>query len=100
APPPFSGPAGELVRGHSHNDYEQPEPLEDALASRLYSVEADIWLVDGALQISHRPWDYVGRLATLYLDPLQERVDTWGSVYGDDEPFHLWLDIKDSSPAL
>jgi hypothetical protein len=99
-PPPFDGPAGELVRAHSHNDYEQPEPLEDALRARFYSVEADVFLVDGHVMVSHRPWDFAGSLTGLYLDPLEARVDTWGSVYGDGLPFFLWIDFKDPQPAL
>lgn len=80
--------------GHSHNDYEQPRALEDALAYRLGSVEADIWLRGGEFRIGHMPWDDKGSLEALYLDPLQRLVDRQGSVYGDGRPFTLWIDIK------
>lgn len=90
---------GQLVRAHSHNDYEQPRPLLDALDAGLTSVEADVWLVGNALQVGHWPWDLKGTLQELYLDPLQQRVDTQGSVLGDGQPFTLWIDVKERNPA-
>lgn len=98
APP--TGAAGLRVRGHAHNDYEQERPLLDSLDARLYSVEADLWWTDDAVLVSHDPWDYAGTLERLYLEPLQARVDAWGSVHGDDEPFYLWLDLKEGEEGL
>jgi hypothetical protein len=92
--------AATLTRGHSHNDYEQERPLEDALVNGFSSVEADIWIHDGLLQVSHLGLLYRGTLEELYLAPLQRRVDRFGSVYGDGRPFLLWLDIKDGSKRL
>lgn len=85
---------------HSHNDYEQDRPLLIALESRLDSVEADVWWVDGRILLSHFGLDFVGSLEKLYLKPLQERVNRLGSVYGDGKEFLLWIDIKDSSRML
>ena len=87
-------------RVHSHNDYQQRHPLYDALDVGLYSVEADIWLEHGKVLISHLGFSFKGSLEDLYLKPLQERVDRLGSVYGDDRPFILWIDIKQSQEAL
>lgn len=66
--------AGPLA--HSHNDYEQPRPLLDALSLGFDSVEADIWLVDGRLLVAHeREQVQPDRtLESLYLDPLRARV--------------------------
>lgn len=93
------GAAGYHIYAHAHNDYEHERPLLDALGHRFYSVEADFWLVDGEILISHdrqdNRADYKGTLKDLYLDPLQKRVDEKGSVHGDGAPFYLWLDIKD-----
>lgn len=86
--------------GHSHNDYEQPHPLNDALAARFPSVEADIWLRGGQLRVSHYGLFFAGSLKDLYLDPIQKRVDELGSVYGDGRPFVLWLDIKSGGPEM
>jgi hypothetical protein len=42
-----------LTRAHSHNDYEHARPLLDALDHGFGSVEADVWLVNGALLVAH-----------------------------------------------
>lgn len=38
----------------SHNDYERPRPLFDALSLQFNCVEADLWLIDGELYVSDR----------------------------------------------
>lgn len=86
--------------GHSHNDYLQQHPLDDALANRFPSVEADIWLRGNTLEVSHFGWFSAGTLQQLYLEPLQKRVDALGSVYGDRRTFILWLDIKSDGSAM
>ena len=85
---------------HAHNDYEQNRPLYDALANGFKSVEADIWLSHGKIAVSHLGWRFKGTLEELYLLPLQSLVTQKGSVYGDHQPFFLWLEIKDSNPEL
>lgn len=98
---PESEPAAPVLkRAHSHNDYEQPRPLEDALSHRFASVEADVWLVGGDVLVSHDPFRFRGSLRQLYLDPLQRRVDQLGSVYGDGRPFYLWIDLKQGTREL
>ncbi|MEW6238482.1 MAG: hypothetical protein AB1656_24110 [Candidatus Omnitrophota bacterium] len=95
-----SAKAGYHIYAHSHNDYEHERPLLDALDNRCYSVEADIWLVDGEILVSHNEGKYKGGLKELYLDPLQKLVDQKGFVFGDGETVYLWLDIKDARPEL
>lgn len=94
------GEAGFLPYAHSHNDYEQPKPLETALEHHFYSVEVDIYQSSGQLTVSHYPWGSKGTLKELYLDPLQARVDAKGSVYGDGVPFTLWIDLKEGDREL
>jgi hypothetical protein len=84
-------------RSHSHNDYEQKQPLTTALANRMGSVEADVWLIDGELRLGHtraatRPgWT----LRSVYLDPLKARVQARdGQVHRDGPPLVLLIDIK------
>lgn len=93
-------PRGEppLAAAHAHNDYEHSHPLTDALSHRFGSVEADIWLVDGQLLVSHdeASLDPTRTLQSLYLDPLLRRVRARaGRVYrGWNVPLQLLIDIK------
>lgn len=97
-----AAPAVPLPRAHAHNDYEHARPLHDALAHGFTSVEADVWLKDGALLVAH---DEIGlrperTLEALYLDPLRELVRTHGgSVYATPVPFTLLIDIKSDGEA-
>jgi hypothetical protein len=85
---------------HSHNDYQQARPLADALDNGSHSVEADIWLEDGEILVSHLGLRFVGSLRDLYLEPLQALATGRGSLFGDGEPVYLWLDIKTSAPEM
>ena len=88
-----------LPRAHAHNDYYHPRPLLDALSHGFCSVEADVFLVNGQLQVAHSRSELdPGRtLAKLYLDPLMARVEqNGGRVYRDGPPFTLMIDIKSS----
>ena len=89
-----------LTKIHSHNDYNQKHPLDDALAENLYSVEADVWLKDGEIRISNFGIFFKGSLENLYLKPLQKIIDKRHSVYGDSLPFYLWIDLKGSNKEL
>lgn len=100
SPAVYSQGRGFSSLAHSHNDYEHRHPLWDALDFRFRSVEADIYFDHGDLLVAHGGPPFKGSLAALYLDPLQTRVDERGTVFGDGEPFFLWVDIKDDRPAL
>ncbi|MBI1319683.1 MAG: hypothetical protein GC168_12155 [Candidatus Hydrogenedens sp.] len=87
-----------LPRAHSHNDYNRDRPLLDALDHGMCSVEADIFLVDGALLVGHNAEDLTPErsLEKLYLDPLQERVQAnSGKVFPGGPCITLLIDIKD-----
>lgn len=91
-----------LARAHAHNDYRHARPLLDALDHGFCSVEADIYLVDGALLIGHDRKDLVpGRtLEALYLDPLRARVRAnGGRVYRDGPTITLLVDVKSEGRA-
>lgn len=86
-----------LFFAHSHNDYENPRPLLDALDRTFGSVEADIYLVSDELLVAHDLEDTSPSrtLENLYLQPLTEWIEAHGgSVYGDNGPFWLMIDIK------
>ena len=57
---------------HSHNDYWRKVPLYDALAAGCTSVEADVWLTNGDLQVGHSKSSLKPErtLRSLYVDPL------------------------------
>jgi len=87
---------------HAHNDYEHARPLLDALANGFASVEADIYLIDGALYVSHhRPKpSQASTLQALYLDPLDSMVNSNVGSF-QDQPLLLLVDIKsDASRTL
>ena len=96
-----------LERAHAHNDYEHARPLYDALDHGFKSVEADVWLVDGELVVSHddprlpTTAPPKGNLESLYLNPLRQEVKAnGGSVYpGDQDYFTLLIDIKSEDVA-
>lgn len=87
---------------HSHNDYEQARPLVAALEHGFTSIEADIWLIEGELYVSHdRPTtlDPARTLTRLYLEPLAARIRTLGGgVFpGYRGAFFLMIDFKTES---
>jgi hypothetical protein len=93
--------AGYQIYSHAHNDYEHRHPLWDALGAGFHSVEADVYYRHGELMVSHDGRHSKGTLGALYLEPLAGIVeDNRGSVFGDDAPFYLWLDLKEDSAGL
>jgi hypothetical protein len=88
-----------LPRAHAHNDYLHDRPLLDALAYGFCSVEADIWLVNGALLVAHERArvDAARTLDALYLAPLWERFrENGGTIHPQAAPFTLLVDIKNT----
>lgn len=81
---------------HSHNDYVQSRHLEEALENKFQSVEVDVWLHRGKVQVSHTPWNFKGTLEELYLGPLQKMVDEKKLK----APLLLWIDLKALSPGI
>lgn len=88
----------------SHNDYWRENPLQDALAFRFNCVEADLWLINGELYVSHdRPEPNPAiTFRNLYLRPLIERIKAnGGKVYPEsDRPFYLMVDCKREGEAM
>ncbi len=86
-----------LLQAHAHNDYEHARPLFDALAQGFCCVEADVYLVDGQLLVAHERKDVKAdrTLASLYLDPLRDRVRTnGGRVFRGGPGLTLLVDVK------
>jgi hypothetical protein len=98
----FSLPANQLSaqmnclpNSHSHNDYLQKHPLQDALMLGFASVEADVFLIHGELYVSHTyPFLKRQRLDSLYLEPLMKVFEERkGKIY-DNASIILLIDIK------
>lgn len=93
-----------LYNAFSHNDYWRERPLLDALSYRFNCVEADLWLMDGELYVSHdRPQPSPSiTFRSLYLEPLMKHVrDNGGQVYpGSDRPFYLMVDCKEKGEEM
>jgi hypothetical protein len=99
---PSAATTGWLAGGHAHNDYRHSRPLLDALDHGFCSVEADIFLVDGALLVGHDLDETQAQrtLQRLYLDPLRDRVkQNGGRVYAGGPDFTLLIDIKSAGEA-
>ena len=97
--PPVASNAVPLPNAHAHNDYEQSRPLWDALDQGFTSIEADVYLINDTLFVSHeRPTfnNPAHTLENLYLKPLQERIRQNGNqVYaGYSGPVYLMVDFK------
>lgn len=92
-----------LARAHAHNDYLHPRPLLDALDHGFTSVEADVWIVNGALLVAHDQRDVMPErtLRALYLEPLRRIVhERAGRVLpGYPGSLLLLVDIKSDAVA-
>jgi hypothetical protein len=93
-----SCPRGQLP-AYAHNDYLNAHPLSDALSLGYKGVEADVFLVNGELQLGHdrRAAAQDGNFETLYLAPLRAIVARCGTLTTDGQPFLLTLEIKEES---
>ena len=93
-------PRGSLP-AYAHNDYLNARPLHDALSLGYQGVEADVFLVNGKLQLGHerRAAARDGTLEMVYLAPLRELVARCGTLTADGQPFLLDLEIKEESRA-
>ena len=92
-----AGAQSPLDHAHAHNDYVHTRPLLDALDHGFGSVEADVFLVDGALLVAHaRDSVRADRtLESLYLAPLRAWIGAHGGrVYAGRPPLTLLIDVK------
>jgi len=84
--------------GHSHNDYHQNIPLLTAYYAGMGSIEADVFLKDGALYVAHDPSEIKAgiTLKKLYLEPLAGFYRQNGNKPYSDSTHRLQLvvDIK------
>ncbi|MDO5977349.1 FN3 associated domain-containing protein [Flavivirga spongiicola] len=81
----------------SHNDYEQPNPLFDALDARINCVEVDIAYINETLYVTHAIDEIKedNTFESLYLKPLRDIIKkNGGFVYKKGVPFTLYINTK------
>ncbi|WP_338870378.1 phosphatidylinositol-specific phospholipase C/glycerophosphodiester phosphodiesterase family protein [Spirosoma sp. SC4-14] len=84
---------------HAHNDYAQPKPFVAAYDQRVDYIEADIWLQDGKLVVSHdKPTANAPTLDSLYIKPIAKLFSQYQNRVSPDRnyTFSLVVDIKDN----
>lgn len=84
---------------YAHNDYEKPHPLTDAYTQRADFIEADVWLQNGRLVVSHeKPQPNAPTLDSLYLKPIAALFGQYNGKPSSDRDytFDLVIDIKES----
>ncbi|GAB3640177.1 phosphatidylinositol-specific phospholipase C/glycerophosphodiester phosphodiesterase family protein [Spirosoma arcticum] len=84
---------------HAHNDYAQPRPFANAYEQRTDFIEADVWLQDGVLVVSHnKPQAGAPTLDSLYLKPIVNLFSQYTDKVSParDYTFSLVIDVKDS----
>ncbi len=91
-------------RIHAHNDYEKARPLLDAYEQRADYIEADVWLLDGQLVVSHDRKDInpARTLDSLYLKPISRWFAQYNGRVSKDRTytFSLVIDVKDKAEAV
>ncbi len=87
-----------LVTVHSHNDYNQAVPFWNAYANGASSIEADIFLKDNMLYVSHdeKGISAARTLEDLYLKPLETALKM---NYKKEHKLFLLIDIKTEADA-
>jgi len=81
------------ANAHSHNDYEQQQPFTLAYNELFGSIEADIFLVNGAILVGHTSRDLnpARSLEKLYLEPI--------AAYQPSRKLQLLIDIKSDATS-
>lgn len=89
---------------HSHNDYEQAEPLTTALRNKVYSFEADVYLVNDTLKVVHDKKDLASApsLNSLYIQPIVNLFQIHRGRIGGDNDYSpvLMIDIKEKGDEV
>ncbi|GAB2535294.1 phosphatidylinositol-specific phospholipase C/glycerophosphodiester phosphodiesterase family protein [Spirosoma aerophilum] len=88
---------------HSHNDYAKVRPFVEAYEQRADFIEADVWLRNGKLVVSHEkpedtPQVIPPTLDSLYLQPIVHLFNQYKDKPSSDRDytFSLVIDIKEN----
>jgi len=82
-----------LVKIHSHNDYAQQIPFQNAFENGIHSVEVDVFLKNGTLNVTHDELTIRAsrNLESMYLKPLSKNLSKKGSGIKN---LQLLIDLK------
>lgn len=83
----------------AHNDYAKTRPFVDAYDQRADFIEADVWLQNGNLVVSHeKPTGPLPTLDSLYLQPIVRLFQQYKDRPSSDRDytFSLVIDIKEN----
>jgi alkaline phosphatase len=89
---------------HSHNDYNQVSPFYGAFGLQCGSIEADVYLKNGALMVAHAPNEISAErtLNSLYIEPIVAHCikSKKGRIY-PKHSLQLLIDLKTAAtPTL
>ncbi|SOD80265.1 phosphatidylinositol-specific phospholipase C/glycerophosphodiester phosphodiesterase family protein [Spirosoma fluviale] len=91
---------------HSHNDYAKARPFVEAYEQRADFIEADVWLRNGKLVVSHEKPEESPQtpptLDSLYLQPIARLFQQYKDKPSSDRDytFALVLDIKENPAGV
>lgn len=89
---------------HSHNDYEQAEPLVNALRNKVYSLETDVYLVNDTLKVAHdkKGLTNASSLYSLYIQPIVKLFQAHNGRISNDSAYApvLMIDIKENGNGV
>ena len=87
-----------LIHAHSHNDYQHPIPLWDALEQGCASIEIDVFAHKGALKVAHINvgLNFKKNLSESYLQDLQKILEDKGHIY-PNHSLVLMIDFKSNA---
>ncbi|MFB9076703.1 alkaline phosphatase [Flavobacterium procerum] len=87
---------------HSHNDYAAPLPFYAAYADEAGVIEADVFLINNELLVSHTLQEVKPQnsLKSMYLEPLSAKLKfLGGKAYPSGKPLILMIDVKSDAEA-
>lgn len=92
----------QISKIHSHNDYDQEVPFWKAYSAGAHSIEADVFLKDGVLYVTHAEQEIIKErtLEKLYIKPLSEIFGS-DKLIKDRHTLQLLIDVKsEAKPTL
>jgi alkaline phosphatase len=91
-------------RIHSHNDYQKPEPLTNALRNKVFSIEADIYFYNNKIVVAHDKNELptAKTLDSLYLQPIIKLFKKYKGTISKDRNYApvLMIDIKEDGEMV